>query len=389
MKLFGINFSNNTIKKVQLQSDTTGKKRTPLSSAIKKQFNRNVSFEIKDIKLAEELALNSETPDRTKLFKIYNYILKDAHLSSQIRTALIKVQSEPWLLYKNGKEDLQTSTNFRRKFFSKIIELIVKKEWFGFSLIELDQLDPQNNNIATVLEIDRECININKQHILLEGTNNGKYIPYAAIIKEANLLQIGDANGLGCLLECAYNIIWKYYSRNDWSRMNEKVGMPIITVVADTNNDAELDAIEERAANFGTDGYMIGQKGDEFGILERGSDNAHATFKDMISICNDEVSKIINGTTSVTDVKAFVGSAEVGERTMDDFTKARLQNIVDEMKETVIPFLISKGFKLDGYDFDYPCLVAERSQKINRLTIDTTNKKEEATTPTPNYKNKK
>jgi hypothetical protein len=63
-----------------------------------------------------------------------------------------------------------------------------------------------------------------------------------------------------------------------------------------------------------------------------------------------------------------------------------LQNIVDEMTEHVLPYLISKGFKLEGYQFDYPRLRREREQKINGIPTPTDPIKEPAPTPAPKKK---
>ena len=187
---------------------------------------------------------------------------------------------------------------------------------------------------------------------MIDGNINAAYLDYAPIMEELELMEFGDREDLGILLECAYNVIWKYYSRSDWSRGSEKFGMPILAIEADTNNDSELDALEDRAANFGNDGYIVTQAGDKVTIIERKGDKMHSIYMDNISLCNDEVSKIINGTSSASEAKPFVGTAEVGERTMQTFTIARLQRIADEFNKSVIPYLIRKGFPLEGKKFN-------------------------------------
>lgn len=380
MKIFGFTISLSKKNKATTTATVTNSKKRA-TKAIRKQIKREVSWQINDIKTALDFAKNFDNPDRSKLFKIYDYIRKDAHLQSQIKTAFFKVESEPWLLYKDGKPDEAASKLYRRLWFNKLIHFALEKEFYSFTLVEADGIDPANYTIKKLVSIDREYVCIEKQLILLEGTINGDNLPYGDIISDIDLIQFGDGEGFGCLLECSYNVIWKYYARNDWSRANEKVGTPILSIVADTNNDDELDAIENKAANFGTDGYIIGQKGDVHEFLERKSDNFYTTFKDMILLCNDEISKAINGQTGTTEAVPFVGSGEVMERTMDDFTIARLQNIVDEMKENVFPFLIKKGFNLEGYEFDYPRLVKERERKTKGISTPT-NVKEKEPEPT-------
>ncbi|MFP5039419.1 DUF935 family protein [Parasediminibacterium sp. JCM 36343] len=218
--------------------------------------------------------------------------------------------------------------------------------------------------------IERFYVSPEKQWILIDGTINGSYLPYGDIKNELNLLEFGDTDNLGCLLECAYNVLWKYYSRSDWSRFSEKFGMPILSIEADTNDATELDKLEQQAANFGADGYIVTQKGDQSRILERSGLNAHYIYKDNIGLCNDELSKIINGQSATSDPKSYVGAAQVQERTMDDFTTARLQAIVDEVTENVMPYLIHKGFPLEGYTFDYPSLRRAKDAIIKGLVVE-------------------
>ncbi len=65
------------------------------TGAIRKQAKREVSFQIEDIKRGIQMARNPDMPDRTRLHEIYDYILRDGRLKSQLRTARIKVLSEP------------------------------------------------------------------------------------------------------------------------------------------------------------------------------------------------------------------------------------------------------------------------------------------------------
>jgi hypothetical protein len=166
------------------------------------------------------------------------------------------------------------------------------------------------------------------------------------------------------LLECAYNVLWKYYSRSDWSRASEKFGMPILSIKAGTTNESELDDLETRAANFGTDGYVIVQAEDEVTIIERTGQNIHLIYKDNITLCDEQISKLINGGTASSDTKAFTGSAEVQERTLEDISSMRMQLVADEMNDKVLPFLEKKGFAVNGLRFDYPALKRAREKRI-------------------------
>ena len=371
MKFLGINFGSNKeikLKAAPTQNGTPGKRTA--RSVIRKQPKREVSYQIVDITGAINMATNPDSPDRSKLLKIYDYILKDGHLKSQIRNARFEVLSEPWMVYnEDGTPDIEATKSIAKLWTNKLISHIFDSELYGFTVVEGDTISPEKGSIGGAISIDREYVSIEKQWILIDGTINGAYLDYAAIMEELELMEFGDRQDLGILLECSYNVIWKYYSRSDWSRGSEKFGMPILAIEADTNNDAELDALETRAANFGTDGYIVTQAGDKINIVERKGDKMHMIWMDNITLCNDENSKIVNGTSTTSDSTPYVGNAQVGERTMQTFTIARLQRIADEFNKSVIPYLIRKGFKLEGKKFDYPELIRQREKKMNGGTV--------------------
>lgn len=339
-------------------------------TVLKKQPRRNVSFQITDIKSAEDLANNIDAPDRGKLLKIFDYIKKDGHLLSQMRNAKFEVLSEPWQIYSDDKVDETTTRLLQKRWMNKAIEFVLDAEFYGYTVVEVDDINPKEGSIGYLICFPREHISIEKQRILIEANANGAYIDYADIIDDLDLVEFfTNREDKGIFLECAYNVLWKFYSRSDWSRANEKVGMPIVSIEANTNNDEELDRLEGVAANFGSDGYIVTQQGDKVTLIERKNENFHLTFKDKAAMCNEEVSKIINGQTGTGDVKAFVGTAEVHERTMATFTAARLQFIADEINEKWFPFLIKKGFALEGKKFDYPELIRTRERKLNPAPI--------------------
>jgi len=374
MKIFGLQISlakkPAKQKAVALPSSSGGQGGKRVTGAIRKQPKREVSFQIADIKRAIQQAQNPDMPDRKLLHEIYEYILRDGRLKSQLRTARIKVKSEPWLLYRNNTPDLTISELYRKIWMGKIIEAIVDCEFYGYSLIEFEPIDP-SQAIANVTVIDRQYVSPEQQWVLLEGTYNGPYLPYSENMWALNLVEFGRKDDYGTLLEASYNVIWKFYSRSDWSRASEKVGMPILNVTANTNDDKELDDLETRAANFGSDGYIVTQAGDTVAMIERKSDRLHDIFLDNVKLCNEEVGHIINGQTATSDTKSFVGSAEVQERTMEDYTTDRLQKIADEINDRLFPFLATKGFAVEGLIFDYPELVRTRQRRMTGQPLPT------------------
>lgn len=371
IKLFGYTIGKDKTTAYLPQNNQRRKK---ASQAIKKQYRRELSYQIKDMKLAERLAGNPDMPNRRMLHNIYYYVLKDLRLKAQIRDAWMKVVGEPWMMYdENETPQEELSKAMRKHWMTQTIKLIALVEFWGYSVPEYDGINPDTFDIQEVNLIPREHISIELQQILIDAEVGGSFIDYSEIAWDLDLVEFFESrDDLGILENIAYNTIWKYYARSDWSRASEKFGMPMMSITADTTNDDELDRLEDRAADFGIDGYIVGQKGDTITIVERKGQRIHDIYKDNIDLCNEENEIGINGQTATTQEKSFVGAAEVQERKFEDLTLTRLGFVKNQINEKFLPYLRYKGFKIpENYTFDYPALINDRNKKLQGKQIDT------------------
>lgn len=358
MKILGIPVPTlNLAKKTQPKppNEISSKKRAVY--AVKEQPRRQVNYEIKDIYAALYMATRPQDhePDRSRLLSIYDYILNDGHLSSQIEQARMKVLSEPFSLFKDKKADEKTTRILQAAWFENILNGILDAEFFGFTLLDAFPLDGK----LDVVTIPRINVSPDDRFLLIDGHVHGKKFPYAGLEEKLNLMHFGRSKDMGTLLNASFNVIFKYYSRSDWSRASEKFGMPMLHIKANTNQESELDRIELKAAAFGTDGFLVTQSGDEATIVERKGQDMHKIYLDNITYCDEQISKIINGQTGTSDEKAFVGSAEVHERMQNTFTISRLRRIKYGVNDIVIPRLVSLGMIPEGLEFDYMTFLNE------------------------------
>ena len=350
MNIFGFKVpSINLKKKVPQTALKPSEEKRRASYSLKERPRASVSYEIKDIYQAITQAINPILSDRSRLLLIYDYILNDGHLTSQMEQAKMTVLSEPFGLYQNGKIQTDTTKILQSAWFENIIIGALEAEFFGYSLLDAFP----TGKVLDVKPIARLNVAPDDKLLLLDGMRVGNTIPYGGLENKLFLMQFGKNKDLGTLLKCSFNVIYKFYARSDWSRASEKFGMPILHIKANTNNDTELDHIEQKAANFGTDGYIVTQAGDEAFIVERKSSDMHKIYLENISYCDEQNSKVINGQTGTSDEKAFAGSAQVHERMQNTFTVARLRRIKYEMNDKVIPYLVNFNIIPDGLEFDY------------------------------------
>jgi hypothetical protein len=329
-----------------------GNKKKRASYSIKTNARKNTSYQIEDVKKAITAALNNVQPNRKNLTLIYYYIMQDSHLSCQIQIALQKVLAEPCALYDDKGNILEEETKLiQTNWFEQLLIWQLEEEFYGFRLVECI-VNPDKTVEVALIPNENVCPEF--QTIWLTEPFQQPSIVYADLKEEFDLMFFGNTTNFGLLQKAAYNVIWKFYSRNDWSRASEKFGMPILAVEADTNNDVELDRLEQKAANFGMDGFFISQSGDKVNIIERKGQDMHKIYLENINYCDEQISKLVNGQTGASDEKSFTGAAQVHERLMEDITFARMRKLRFSTNSNVIPFLKSKGLLSDKVkEFDF------------------------------------
>ncbi len=318
-------------------------KKTSFGYQFSLKGNRTYQFEVgvKDLDDAVARAYDIEFPSRELLYRIYENS-SDLHVKSQIRTAVFKVISQPWhIVDKNGKPNKQFTELLKKKWFDSLNKYIVETEFWGHSLIYF-YLD-ENGEFTKTKLFPRIHVNPEKDSIIPDLSEPDKQVSYRDnILFQSVFIEVGDSGNLGVPKDITRHSILKSYALKDWARSSEKWGDPHVILQSAAQSEEENDEKEAFLKNFGNNGYAIIDKEDDVKLLERSSaGNSHHIFLDLLKFSNEENSKGINGQVATADEKAFVGSAEVQERILNDYTMSRLRSLMYFHNEVTIPFLVS------------------------------------------------
>lgn len=309
-------------------------------------------MEMKSLRDAEDNALDVNNPDRRDLIFIYENAVRDPHVHAQIEIARNKLTGEPFTVSRNGADDEQATDLFKREWFDKFIGFVLDSELWGYTLVELGDLD-ENGEFVDAITFPRRNVYPFMKAIALDPDAPAKGIFYEEQTDELFLIELGQADMLGTLQLVSREVIWKNFARTDWSQSSEKFGMPFLYIKTDTSNTAELDRLEAMARNFASNGYIIGDTEDEINIVQTPATDFYKIYAENATFCDAQISKAINGQTGSSDEKAFVGAAEVHERILDDFHAARLRRATNIVNNKLIPFLVYHGYPLEGCKLRY------------------------------------
>lgn len=330
---------------------------------VKRRYEHRLELKMKNWRNAIHEAENIFRPRRVELYALYFVAMEDDHLLTQVRTARKTVKLGDFIIERDGKEVSDLKKYFERPWFYDYLEIEVDTELWGHSLVEFNP-DMEDGEFKRVFLIPREHVRPETGEIVLDVFDETG-IPFRDVPEiQRNLVEVGARNDLGLLKVLSKLAIKKEYALNDWDLKNEKFGMPFIVVKTASRNKEELDAKEEMAANFGANAYAILDDQDTVEFAEQTNvSNGHLSYLDRVKYADEAISRLVNGQTGTTDEKAYVGSAEVHERILNDYTLDRMRRIQYNINFALIPFLIDHGYPLKGVTFKFKDLIERNSEK--------------------------
>ena len=358
MKLFGYQITPVWAENIPPQR---GKTSRPSAALVKTPIDR-VVMQMNTLKNAVDSAIDIYNPDRRDLIGIYENVAKDAHVISQLEIAFNKVISQPFVLSKNGTDDEEATKLLKKEWFEDFQRFCIEPEFWGYTLIEFGLIDDKGEFTECDVFARRNVLPFSYAVCFDANSPNGAGIAYEIPDDKGNskdlkqqlfLIEMGKADKLGKFETIAREVIWKNFANTDWSQGSEKFGMPFIDIATDSDDPNELNRIENMARNFAANGYVIRGMNDEVKIVQAIGRDFYKIYLEKVKMCDEQISKCINGATGASDQQAYVGAAQVHERTTDEFHHSRMRRITNVVNAKLIPFLVFHGYPVDGCEFRY------------------------------------
>ncbi len=337
---------------------------------LKRYWSPRIELELKNWASAVAVAEDPIRPRRELLYRLYHTVMEDAVLLSQVRTARFTVQLSGFVLERDGKtiEDKKLRALFERPWFNEYLEKAVDTELYGHTLLEFNP-EMKDGEFQRIWLVPREHVRPESGELVLY-VHDEKGLDYRdPKMIGKYLVELGWPDDLGLLKSLSRLVIRKEYAVGDWGRRNEKYGMPFLIVKTSTRDEKELDKKQEMLSNMGSNGWAILDDLDDFKMEESNQAFAYGTFKDMRDGCDSDISKLVNGQTGTSDEKSYVGSAQVHERILNDYTKARLRRIEYSINYCLMPFLLQHGYPIEGITYKFKDLLEKEPAKPG--TMDT------------------
>ena len=349
------------------------RKRRRLSESIRRMPPSRVKHDMQQLNQAVEAALSPQYSDRSRLLDLYESTAKDSQYIAEREKAEAFLITEPFEVCATGTENnnKERTDLFRRPWFTHFLGIAIDVEFWGYTLVEFGPMDVRGEFTDASVFPRHHVRPFEKEITKFPDDFHG--IPYGEHETEYFLVELGNPYNLGKLESITVETIWKTFARSDWSEYNERFGKPFVVYKTDTEDEKQRDEYFAMAQKFGADLVGVVGLSESLEITDIASKASAENYHELAKACDEYIAKMMNGQTGTSDVKAFTGSAEVHERVLTEFTKARLKRIQDTVNYNLFPFLIAHGYKLDGFEFQFVGLRSKKENTIDNKSLNEPN----------------
>lgn len=328
--------------------------RKPVSLIIKQARSRAQ----KDI-LSWRKALNAaefhDRPRRYLLYEVYREIILDAHLSGQIELRKRKTLGRRFNIYNSKNEpDEQLTWLLKTPWFGQTMNHMLDARFWGHSLIQIDNVLPLSKDqggINSISLVPRAHV-VPESGLLLKYPTDSAGIPYRSFPDfDGWIIETPETDDLGLLSQAAPYALYKRFAMGTWSEFTELFVTPLRVGKTNTRDLNMMRQMEDMMVKMGSAAWAVIDENESIDFIES-SRNDGTAFETLIDLCNNEMSKLING--------AVVGDAgnggsrskeEVGERMGNEIHESDLEYLEQIINKNLFPILIKHGYPLEGCTF--------------------------------------
>lgn len=350
-----------------------------LSSVLIELKRQSQALTKKDIGMwrsAWQMAIDIENPSRSRLYDIYTDNEIDGHLSGCITQRTGMVKSKAFKLTKDGKEDKLVTEIFEQDWFKEFVRLALESIYWGHSLIQFGDVSTEAGKRRF-----RNVELVPRKHVIPEygvivvnvGDNPKKGISYREGLLSEWVIEAGQARNLGLYLKCCPHCISKKNMLGFWDGFGELFGMPIRIAKTSSRDAKDIDKIENMMAGMGTAAWGIFPEGTELEIKESSKGDAFNVYDRRILRANSELSKMVLAQTMTIDDGSSRSQGEVHLEILQNIITEDADFIRDLVNNKLMPFMLGKGFPVDGFQFDWDDteeISSEAMQGVEKMLLD-------------------
>lgn len=326
--------------------------------------------DIKDWRDAWQMAINVDSPNRQRLYDIYNDVEVDAHLSGCVEQRVGFVMARSFKITDAGGDEVEEAAHyFDQAWFKQLARYVLEANYWGHSLIELGDIATDGDGCPCYTDVKL----IPRKHVIPEygrvvqqlGQDWQSGIDYRQQPFADWLIEVGRPDNLGLYLKAALHTIPKKNMLAFWDTFGEIFGMPM-RIARTTSRDPKVIAeingmLRDSAANL----TAVTGMDTEIEFVESGKGDAFNVYDKRVDRCNSELSKLIIGQTMTIEDGSSLSQSETHLEVFQNLVDSDCDMLRDVINNRLLPRMVKHGFPLKGmrFDWDYSVDYTPEQQK--------------------------
>lgn len=318
-------------------------------------IRRQESIVRRDIASWRTARLEATRPDEPRqhlLQVLYDEVMLDAKMTSQIGMRIGKSQSADWCLKKGDQNDEESMKVLTDKgLFDKLVKFIVESQFYSHSLVQFlfdRQGDPDielvpRANVSPVTGRFYPDVYGNESELYRDRPDFGKWI----------LEFCPDKLDLGILNKATPYVLMKKFALSCWSELCEIYGIPPRVLKTNTQDKDMLNRAEAMMREIGAAAYFIIDTEEEFEFAQASTTNGDV-YKNFIATCDEQISLLNLGAVLGQDTEHGNRSKEEASTDlMEIVVEADKRKIAYYINKAAIPAMESLGIIPTGLRFEF------------------------------------
>lgn len=341
-----------SFRKKQAQKDTLSRKEKETVLRVIRRQEAIIRRDIASWRTARLEATRADEPKQHRLQVLYDEVMLDAKMTSQIGMRIGKSQSADWCLKKGDQNDEESMKVLTDKgLFDKLVKFIVESQFYSQSLVQFlfdQQGDPDielvpRANVSPVTGKFYPDVYGSESELYRERPDFGKWI----------LEFCPDKLDLGILNKATPYVLMKKFALSCWSELCEIYGIPPRVLKTNTQDKDMLNRAEAMMREIGSAAYFIIDTEEEFEFAQASSTNGDV-YKNFIATCDEQISLLNLGAVLGQDtLNGNRSKEEASTDLMEIIVEADKRKIAYYINKTAIPAMESLGIIPTGLRFEF------------------------------------
>lgn len=339
-------------KKKQAQESTLSRSEKQTVLRVIRRQESIVRRDISDWRTARLEATRADEPRQHRLQVLYNEVMLDAKMTSQIGLRIGKAQSADWCIQKGDQNDKDAMKVLADKgLFDKLVKFIVESQFYSQSLVQFTFDKAGDPDIELVPRTN-------------VSPATGRFYPdvYGGESEQyRNRPDFGrwilefcpDKLDLGLLNKAVPYVLMKKFALGCWSELCEIYGIPPRVLKTNTQDTDMLNRAESMMREIGAAAYFIIDTEEEFEFAQASNTNGDV-YKNFIATCDEQISLLNLGAVLGQDtINGNRSKEEASTDLMEIIVEADKRKIAYYINKAAIPAMESLGIIPVGLRFKF------------------------------------